>query len=129
MVYLDEQVIRQLYEAFNNQNFDVVLKLYAENVHLVCPGQSQVSGVYHGRTGVLEFWKKQVELSGGTFRGKVIAVAETDEHIVIITDVSLQREGRTYAWRRLLHFAMYDARARECWIYEGDQYIADEAFG
>lgn len=128
MVYLDEQVIRQLYEAFNQRNFEVVVKLYADDVHLVCPGRNQVAGEYRGRQGVLEFWKKQVELSDGTYHGKVLAVAEADEHIVLITEVNIQRGGKAYAWRRILHYIMYDARVKECFIYEGDQYTVDEAF-
>jgi hypothetical protein len=37
MVYFDEQVVRQLYDAFNHRNFDVVIKLYADDIHLHCP--------------------------------------------------------------------------------------------
>lgn len=128
MVYLDEQVIRQLYDAFNSHNFEVVVKLYADNVRLICPGRSRVSGEYQGREGVLDFWNKQFAISENTFNATVLAVVESDEHIVVITDVGLQRSGKTYAWRRLLHFVMYDARVKECWIFEGDQYLVDEAF-
>jgi ketosteroid isomerase-like protein len=128
MVYLDEQVIRQLYDAFNNHNFEAIVKLYSDNVRLICPGRSQVSGEHQGRQGVLSFWNKQFEISENTFNATVLAVVENDEHIVVITDVGLKRGGKTYAWRRLLHFVMYDARVKECWIFEGDQYQADEAF-
>jgi hypothetical protein len=76
----------------------------------------------------LDFWNKQFAISENTFNATVLAVVESDEHIVVITDVGLQRSGKTYAWRRLLHFVMYDARVKECWIFEGDQYLADEAF-
>ena len=129
MVYLDEQVVRQLYEAFNQGNFEVVLKLYADDVALHCPGHSQISGEYHGRNEVLDFWKKHREVSGGTFKPQVITVVENDEHLVVITTVHTERDGRAYAWRRILHFLLYDARVHECWIYDWDQYLADEAFG
>lgn len=129
MVYLDEQVIRQLYDAFNQGNFEVVLKLYADDVVLHCPGRSQVSGEYHGRDEVLGFWKKHREISGGTFKPEVITVAENDEHLAVITTVHTERNGRAYSWRRILHFVLFDARVHECWIYEWDQYMADEAFG
>jgi ketosteroid isomerase-like protein len=128
MVYLDEQVVRQLYDAFNRRDYGIVLKLYSEGVVLHCPGRNQVSGDYRGRQEVLEFWKRQGEVSSGTFQPQVIFVAEGDEHIIVVTDIEVERAGKTFAWRRILHFLMMDSRVAECWIYEGNQYAADEAF-
>lgn len=128
MVYLDEMTIRQLYDAFNRRDFETVLKLYADDIVLYAPGRNQISGTYHGRDEVLKFWNKHVELTGGTFHPQVLAVAETDEHVVVIADVNAERGGKSYSWRRILHFIFFDARAIECWIYEHDQYAADEAF-
>jgi hypothetical protein len=128
MVYLDEQVVRQLYDAFNQRNFDVVIKIYADNVRLHCPGRNQVSGDYNSRQGVIDFWTKQMEVSEGTFQPKVVTVAESEGHLIVVTDISIQRDGRSFSWRRLLHFTLYDSRVNECWIYEGDQNMADQAF-
>ena len=129
MVYLDEQVVRQLYDAFNQRNFEVVIKIYADDIRLHCPGRNQVSGDYTSREGVLEFWNKQMRVSEGTFHPQVVTVAESEGHLVVITDIMVQKEGRSFSWRRLLHFIIYDSRVHECWIYEGDQHTADEAFG
>jgi hypothetical protein len=128
MVHLDEQVVRQLYDAFNQRNFDVVIKLYADDIRLHCPGRNQVSGDYNSRQEVINFWIKQMNVSEGTFQPQVVTVAESEGHIVVVTDVSVQRNGQSFSWRRLLHFTIYDSRVHECWIYEGDQYTADQAF-
>jgi hypothetical protein len=77
----------------------------------------------------MDFWKKQMIVSEGTFQPQVVTVAESDEHIVVVTDIVVHRNEQSFSWRRLLHFTLYDSRVHECWIYEGDQYKADEAFG
>ncbi len=128
MVYLDEQVVRLLVDAFNRRDMESVLKLFDENVLLHCPGKNRVSGDYQGRSALLDFWRKQIELTGGTFKGQVITVCQADEHLVLIAELSAQRNGKDYTWRRAIHYSLYQGRVTEGWLYENNQYSADEVF-
>jgi ketosteroid isomerase-like protein len=128
MVIFDEQVTQQIIEAFNQRNLEPVLKFFAEDTVLHCPGKHQVAGDYYGRSGVLEFWQKQIGLCEGNFRGKAVGACQGDGHLVLIFDLVAQRGGKTYHWRRANHYLVSESRAHEGWIYESDQYAADEAF-
>ena len=78
---------------------------------------------------MLEFWKKQIELSAGTLKGNVISVLQGEDQLVLISELSLSRQGKAYTWRRANHYLFYHKRVIEAWLYESDQYSADEAFG
>ena len=127
--FLDEKVVRTLIDAFNRRELEPVLKLFAEEVLLRCPGKNRIAGEYRGRSEVLGFWRKQVELSGGTFKGNVISVLQGENQLVLISELSLTRHGKAYTWRRANHYQFYRNRVIEAWLYESDQYLADEAFG
>jgi len=128
MVIFDEGVTQQIIDAFNQRNLEPVLKLFAEDVVLHCPGKHRLAGDYHGRSGVLEFWQKQIACCEGDFRAKVVTACQGDGHLVLIFDLEAQRGGKTYQWRRANHYRIRESRAQEGWIYESDQYAADEAF-
>lgn len=128
MAFFDEKVIDQLLEAFNRRELAPVLKLFAEDMKLHCPGQHPAAGDYHGRDGLLEFWRKQIELSQDSLRGKVISVCQSEGNLIIVFDVSAERRGRQLAWRRINHYRVSEGRVVEGWVYESDQRVADEAF-
>jgi len=128
MVYLDDKSIQQLIEAFNQRNLEPALKLFSEGVILHCPGKNRVSGDYHGRSGVVEFWKKQIALTNNTLQGQVIATSQGEGILVLIMDVSVELDDQQVSWQRVNQYHVVDARIIECWIYEGDQYTADAVF-
>ncbi len=128
MVYYDETIVRQFYEAFNRGDLTLVSKLYSEDVVLYVPGRSRISGIYRGKEALHKLWEKQFELSERTFRPEVVTVADGGGHIVVISDIRILRAGREYAWRRVIDFRMQESRVKEAWFYEGNQYTADEAF-
>lgn len=128
MVYLDDKSIQQLIEAFNQRNLEPALKLFSEEVILHCPGKNRVSGDYHGRSGVVEFWQKQIALTNNTLQGEVIATSQGEGTLVLIMDVSVELDDQQVSWRRVNQYHVVDGRIIECWIYEGDQYTADAVF-
>jgi uncharacterized protein len=128
MAFMDEYVIRQLLEAFNQRNFDPALKLVTEECVLHVPGKSRISGDFHGKDGVRKFWNEQITLTGGSFTGEAISVLRADGHLVLILALSAQRDGETYIWRRVNHYQTVEGRIVEGWVYESDQDVADMVF-
>ena len=128
MVYLDEKVIQQLIEAFNRREFEPVTKLFADNVVLHYPGRNRLAGDYQGKSGLLDFWQKQIEITGGSFQGKIVAVSQGEGNLVLIVDAIAVHDSQEYTWRRINHYHISKGRIIEGWIYEGDQYTADIVF-
>jgi len=126
---LDEKVVRILVDAINRRELKPVLKLYAEEVILHCPGKNHIAGEYHGKSGILDFWQKQITLSEGTYNGNVISVFQGENQLVLIMELSITRHGKVYNWRRANHYQLYRNRVVEGWIFESDQHLVDEAFG
>jgi predicted SnoaL-like aldol condensation-catalyzing enzyme len=128
MVYLDQKAIQLLVSAFNQRDLDPVLKIFADNVVLHYPGKNQISGDYDGKSGVLDFWKKQIEISGGSFKGEIVSVLQGEGNLVLIIETSVEVDNKVYSWRRVNHYRIVEGRIIEGWIYEGDQYTADFVF-
>lgn len=128
MVYLDEDSIKQLIEAFNQRNLEPGSKLFSEDVVLHCPGKNRISGDYHGKNGVVELWEKQISLTNETFRAETLAVSQGEGNLVLVIEISAQANNQQFSWRRVNHYKVVEGRVVEGWIYEGDQYIADSVF-
>ena len=128
MVYLDKESIRQIIAAFNKRNLEPGSKLFSDHVVLHCPGKNQISGDYHGKSGVVEFWQKQISLTNETFKAEILTVSQGEGSLVLIMEISAQVNDRLFSWRRVNHYKVVEGRVVEGWIYEGDQYIADAVF-
>ena len=47
--FLNEKVVRILIDAFNRRELEPILKLFAEEVVLHCPGKNRIGGEYRGK--------------------------------------------------------------------------------
>lgn len=128
MVYFDKKTVKLLIEAFNRRDLEPVTKLFADDIVLHYPGRSRVSGTYQGKEGLLEFWQKQIELSGGSFKGNVISVCQGEGSLILVTEVIVEHAGETFTWQRVNRYRIADGRIVEAWVFEEDQYAADAVF-
>jgi predicted SnoaL-like aldol condensation-catalyzing enzyme len=128
MVYLDEKAIQQLINAFNQRDLEPGAKLFAEDVILHYSGKNRISGDHLGKTGLLDFWKKQIELTGGSFKGEILSVLQGEGNLVLVMNATAEVNEQSYSWRRINHYRIAEGRVVEGWIYEGDQYTADIVF-
>ena len=128
MVYLDENAIQLLINAFNQRDLEPGAKLFADDVILHYPGKNQISGDHLGKSGVLDFWKKQIELTGGSFKGEILSVLQGEGNLILIMNATADVNGKSYSWGRINHYLIVEGRVVEGWIYEGDQYTADLVF-
>lgn len=128
MAYMDEYVIGQLLEAFNQGDMEPALKLVAEDIVLHVPGKNRISGEYRGKDGVRDFWKTQFALTHGSFTGQIVSVLRGEGHLGLILELSAERDGKTYTWRRVNHYQIIEGRIVEGWVYESNQDVVDEIF-
>lgn len=128
MVYLDEKAIKQLINAFNQRDLEPGLKLFADEVILHYSGKNKIAGDHLGKSGLLDFWSKQIELTGGSFKGEILSVLQGEGNLVLVMNITAEVEDQSYSWRRINHYHIAEGRVVEGWIYEGDQYTADIVF-
>ena len=114
MVYLDEAVIQQLIEAFNRRELEPVTKLFTDDVVLHYPGRNRIAGDFQGKFEVLNIWQKQIELTWGSFQGRVAAVCQGEGNLVLIMDANAVHDSQEYTWRRINHYHLAKGR-----IFEG----------
>jgi hypothetical protein len=128
MVYFDKKTVNLLVEAFNRRDLEPVSKLFSDDIVLHYPGRSRVSGTYQGKEGLYEFWQKQIELGGESFKGNVISVCQGEASLILVMEVTVEHAGESISWERINRYQIVDGKFVKAWIYEGDQYAADAIF-
>jgi ketosteroid isomerase-like protein len=78
-------IIRQGYEAFSAGEVETVMDLFDDDVEWVQPGQSAVSGTFHGKAEVMEHLARLAEKSLTVKLNRLIADGDT---VIALTEVS-----------------------------------------
>jgi uncharacterized protein len=86
----NKENIKKGYEAFAAGDVQAVMDLFDDDVEWVQPGESSVSGTFHGKTEVVEFLGRLAEKTPTVTVKKLIAEGDT---VVAITEVTL--DGQT----------------------------------
>ncbi|WP_123025121.1 nuclear transport factor 2 family protein [Mycolicibacterium stellerae] len=81
----NKELIKKGYDAFATGDIETVMSLFDDDVEWVQPGQSAVSGTFHGKTEVLEYMGRLAEKSLAVRLIDVIAEGDT---VVALTEVS-----------------------------------------
>ncbi|MGA8414522.1 MAG: nuclear transport factor 2 family protein [Xanthobacteraceae bacterium] len=68
MNHPNRDLIKRTYDAFGRGDIPTVLGILDKQIRWHVPGQSPLSGDYSGHEEVLGFFRKSMELSGGTLR-------------------------------------------------------------
>jgi ketosteroid isomerase-like protein len=124
----NEQLVRSLFELFGRRELDQAVALFAEAAEFQVPGSSAISGTYQGRAGVLEFWRRQIDLSGGSFRTQVVSLEPMGDDVVVDVDLTALLDGVPVSWRRTVTYRISDGLIVHASYVEGDQALADRVF-
>jgi ketosteroid isomerase-like protein len=88
----------------------VVEELFAEDAELYVPGNNLLAGYYEGREGILAFYSKARELSGGTLRAYLHDVVANGHHAFAIENFMASRGGRNLDSRDVTVFHVVDGK-------------------
>lgn len=127
-MHATEQLIRRLFDAFGRRDLDEAVALFDSEAVFHVPGRSEISGTYRGRAGVLDYWRRQIELSAGSLRTELVSVEPEDDHVVVSVDVTAARDGHPAKWRRVVVYRIGRGKIVEASVAEGDQDAADTIF-
>lgn len=119
-------LIQEAYNAFARGDIPRVLGLLANEVTWHVPGRSPLSGDYTGHQGVLDFFGRCQELSGGTLRVVADEVLAEGDRVVVLSTVSAERHGQFWSAPEIHVWRVLDDRAIEFREFQGDQQAEDE---
>jgi|SRR5579864_6171367 len=103
----NEQLVRRLFELFGRRQLDQAVALFAEPAEFHVPGSNAISGTYRGRAGVLEFWRRQIEVG---------------------VDITAVLDGEPLSWRRTVTYRISNGSIVYASYVEDDQALADRVF-
>ena len=81
----NKELIKKGYAAFSEGNVESVMDLFDDDIEWVQPGQSAVSGTFHGKTEVMEHIGRLAEKSLTVKLNDLVADGDT---VVALTEVS-----------------------------------------
>jgi uncharacterized protein len=122
----NETVVRAGYDAFSRGDMDAFNQLFADDIIWHVPGKSPIAGDHKGIDGVVGYFGRSMELSGGTFRVELHDVVASDDHVVGLHTATGEREGKTLHDNGALVFHIEGGKVKEVWQLSGDQYANDD---
>ncbi len=126
MAHPNAELVGRGYEAFARGDVDTVMELLADDIVWRVPGRSPFAGEYHGKDGVMAFFGKLIEESGGTFRLAVHDIAATDRHALAIVDGHIERDGKSYDFNAIHVWHLREGKAEIFRSVAIDPYADDE---
>ena len=121
------QVVRKGFDAFGRGDLDTLRnEVFTEDTVWHVGGRSQLSGDYTGQE-LFDWFGRLVELSGGTFQVSVHDVTTSDQHAVVLTEASAERNGRRLDGAKGLQVHHFQGgKISESWLSAEDTYTFDE---
>jgi uncharacterized protein len=126
MTHPNAELLQRAYDAFAIGDIPVVLGVLAEDITWHVPGRSPLSGDYTGHAGVLDFFGRCQELSGGTLKVAVDEALADGDRVIVLSTVSAQRGGQSWSSPEVHVWRVAAGRAVEFCEYQGDQQAEDE---
>jgi len=119
-------LVRSLFAAFRAADLEAIHEAIPEDAVWHFPGRlGRIAGNHRGRTQILEFLGRVVELTSGTFSLDLIDVVANDHWAVALFTGHGTREGRTLDNPTCLRIRIRDGRMVEVHEFVWDLYDVD----
>lgn len=115
------QLVKKGYDAFAAGDMETVMSLYDEDVEWIQPGESTISGTYHGISEVAEFLARFAEKTSSITPLRFIADGDT---VVVFSEATVG--GQTS--RDVEVFTLRDGKTVAAQTY-GDTAMMERVFG
>ena len=118
-------IIRKGYQDFAQGNIPAVFAAFDASMLWHVPGHSPLSGDYRGHDQIGGFFRRTMELSGGTFSIDVHHVLAEDDLVVALVTVKARRNGTSESFPEVHVWRLRDEQAIEFREYQGDEQRED----
>lgn len=116
MAQEDAELLRKLYDAFANADLETIQNSMAEDAVLHVAGGGPLSGIYKGKDEVLGLLGEFISRSDGTFKADVHDILASDEHVVVLSNVTAERDGKKLTDRGVEVFHVKDGKIVEAFF-------------
>lgn len=106
-------ILDEFYRAFDRGDVDRLKELFADDVTMVVPGATQISGTFRGQDEVFGAFARMAAITGGTTRTAVERVLVDDTGGVVIAVDSALRDGEDVSARFADVFRIEQGRVTE----------------
>lgn len=124
----NELLMRNMAEALEKGDLKRFSEFLADDVTYHMPGRNQISGDYHGIEAVRGLWKRQGQFLVSMYRVKTYDMAVTDQHIIMLAEVTAQRKDMTYQYRTANVYRVAAGKIVEAWPFISDLYAFDALY-
>ena len=118
-------VVHKAYQDFAQENITAVFAVFDANIAWHVPGHSPLSADYSGHDQIGGFFRRTMELSGGSFSIDVHKVLAEDDLVVALVTVNAQRNGISASFPEVHVWRMKDGKVIEFREYQGDEQRED----
>ncbi len=115
------EVIKQGYRAFASGDIETVMRLYDDEVEWVQPGDSAISGTYHGKAEIGELLRRLGEKTAVVRAQRYFADGDT---VVVLSEATIGGETS----QDVEVFTLRDGKAVRAQTY-GDTAMMERVFG
>jgi uncharacterized protein len=115
------ELVKKGYEAFTAGDVEAVMSLLDENIEWIQPGESAVSGTYHGKREIGEYMSRLAEKSTTVNPRRFLADGDT---VVVLSETTAGNETSQDADV----FTIRDGKLVRAQVY-GDTAIMERVFG
>jgi ketosteroid isomerase-like protein len=120
---------RRTADAFRARDSEALAQLIAEDVTWHVPGGTPLAGEIRGLDTLFRWFERLHEVTNGTFILREHDVLATDDHVVALSDMSSETDGRRVSVNvvSVMHFR--DGRQLERWFHPSDPAAWDALLG
>ena len=119
-------MIRKAYDDFAQGRIADVFAAFDTNITWHIPGHSPLSGDFAGHGPIGAFFKRTMELSGGTFSIDVHSVLADGDVVVALVTVNAQRNGCSASFPEVHVWRLKNGKVIEFREYQGDEQREDK---
>jgi ketosteroid isomerase-like protein len=121
----NEKAFREALELFDKRDYEAASMYFAEDSVWHYPCRNPLQGVYHGRAGLIDFFTRLYDMSGGAVHADTVHILADDEHVVRIARIHFEPGGKLVEWMGASVCNVGpDGLVTESWIYEDDVEVA-----
>jgi ketosteroid isomerase-like protein len=125
MAHPNEAVVRRFVDAMVARDVGAIADCFTDDVVFHIAGRNPLSGEYRGKGRVLTELFQAWEEAFGHLEIDVHDVLANDDHVVVLSDRRVERDGRTLDMRAAGVYHVRDGRISEAWLMEWDPYSID----
>ncbi len=109
----NESIVRRIFAAFADRQGFALRNLFAEDATWVVPGNSTMSGTFHGRDAIFRFLGRLPRETNGTYASHLVDVLASADRAAAVYRATGERQGRRLDLDQVLLFTIRDGLVRE----------------